>query len=139
MDEKTQEFVEVLKSMGVEGSGCDEWRVQDLEAALNVRFPAAYRAFLQLAGQGFRPFEGSHYAVEHDLAELQRIGRRILKHSGQRVPDDAFVFLTHQGFVALFFLLDDGPDPAVFEFVEGWPAIKQSSRFTDLLRARLTK
>ena len=134
IDADTESLMTVLRGGGVSGEPCDEWEVRDLEQQLRVEFPAAYRAFLHLAGHGFGPFEGSHYAVEDDLAELQRTGRRIFRADGGDLPGGAFVFFVHQGFVVRFVLLDDGPDPAVFEYVEHWPPVKQlAAKFSEFL------
>jgi hypothetical protein len=130
----TESLMEILRRGGVAGEPCDRWKVRDLEQQLGVEFPAAYRAFLRIAGRGFQPFEGSHYAVEDELADLQRAGRRIFQSDGGDLPGGAFVFFVHQGFVIRFFLLDDGPDPAVFEYVEHRPPARQlAARFSEFL------
>jgi SMI1 / KNR4 family (SUKH-1) len=125
IDAATESLMAVLRDGGVSGEACDEWEVRDLEAQLRVELPAAYKAFLLLAGRGFGPFEGSHYAVEDDLASLQRAGDRIFRGDGSELPGGAFVFFVHQGFVVRYFVLDDGADPAVFEYVEHWPPVEQ--------------
>lgn len=133
-DAATESLMAVLREGGVSGEPCDEREIRDLEAQLLVEFPPAYKAFLLLAGQGFGPFEGSHHAVADDLAEIQRAGRRIFRGDGSDMPDGAFAFFVHQGFVVRFFLLDGEADPAVFEYVERWPPVKQlSARFSDFL------
>jgi hypothetical protein len=111
IDASTSSFVTRLRDLGVSGEACDEWTVQDLEQRLRVNLPPAYKAFLILAGNGWEPLEGSHYTVEDDLANLQRSGQRIMKHDGGKLPDDAFVFLVHQGYACNFFLMQDGEDP----------------------------
>lgn len=121
----TQRFLAVLREGGVIGEPSDEWQVHELEQHLHVQFPAAYKAFLLLAGNGFPPFEGSHYALEDDLPELQRAGERIALRDGHNLPSGAFVFFAHQRVAARFFFLNDGDDPAVFEYVERCSASKQ--------------
>jgi hypothetical protein len=131
MDADTDELLAVLRDGGVRGDPCDDWEVRDLEQELRVELPSAYKAFLLSAGHGFGPFQGSHHAVDDDLAELQRVGRRILAKDGIKLPNGAFVFFAHQGVAIRFFLLDDGVDPAVFEYVEHQPPAKQlSDRFS---------
>src|SRR5438874_1603325 len=120
IDAATESLMGVLREGGVSGEPCDDWELRDLEAQLRVELPPTYKAFLLLAGRGFGPFEGSHYALD-DLAEVQRAGRRIFRADDSDLPGGAFVFFVHQGFVVRFFLLDDGVDPAVFEYVEHWP------------------
>ncbi len=125
IDAKTESLVALLRASGVNGEPCDEWAVRDLEQQFDVELPPAYRAFLLVAGNGCEPLEGSHYAVEDDLAGLQRSARSVMKHDGADLPPDAFVFLVHQGYALNFFLLNDGEDPAVYEYVQGMPPVRQ--------------
>jgi hypothetical protein len=125
IEAKTESFVKLLRECGVNGEPCDEWAIRELEQQLGVEFPPAYRAFVALAGNGCEPLEGSHYAVEDDLASLQRSAGRIMKHDGLDLLTDAFVFLVHQGHAFNFFLLNDGEDPAVYEYVQGMPPVRQ--------------
>src|SRR5438128_2277758 len=125
IDARTDSLVALLRDFGLKGEGCDEWTVRDLEQQLGVEFPPAYKAFLAIAGNGCEALEGSHYAVEDDLASLQRSGQRIMKHDGENLPADAFVFLVHQGYAFNFFLMQDGEDPPVYEYVEGMPPVRR--------------
>jgi hypothetical protein len=114
--------------------------VADTEAALGVALPPAYRAFLLLAGRGCGPLEGSQYAIEDELAELQRVGRRIATGAKTTLPDGAFVFLVHQGFVCLFFLCDESDDPVVYECVKGLgPPRSTSLRVSEWLSSEVAK
>jgi hypothetical protein len=136
----TISFVTRLRELGVTGEACDEWTVQDLEQQFGVELPPAYKAFLLLAGNGWEPLEGSHYAIEDNLANLQRSGQRIMKHDGGKLPDDAFVFLVHQGYACNFFLTQDGEDPPVYEYVEGMPSVRRvAARLTEWLVAELSR
>lgn len=125
VDPTTHEFIAMLRSAGVTGDSCDEWQVKDVEQTLGVELPPAYKAFLLLAGRGFGPFQGSQYAIEDDLSELQRAGASIFRSDRMTLPASAFVFFVHQGVAARFFLLGSDNDPAVFEYVERWPPAKQ--------------
>lgn len=134
IDAKTQSFVALLRDYGVNGERCDEWAVRDLEQQLGVELPPAYKAFLVVAGNGCEPLEGSHYAVEDDLASLQHTARRIMKRDGADLLTDAFVVLVHQGYAFNFYLLNDGEDPAVYEYVQGMPPVRQvAARFSEWL------
>jgi len=134
IDEVTQELMLVLRAGGVIGVECDKWQVRDIEQQLEVQLPASYKAFLLLAGSGFAAFEGSHYAVEDELQELQKVGRRVLQKDGGELPSGAFVFFVHHGYVVRFFLLNDGNDPSVYEYVQGWAPIKQlAARFSEFV------
>lgn len=140
IDSATDQFVSRLREAGVRGLPCDELSVADLERDLRLQLPAAYRAFLLIAGNGWEPLEGSHYSLEDDLAEMQRAGDRIAQHENTRLPVGAFVFFLHQGFACRFFLLQDGDDPAVFECAEGMgPISRVAPRFSEWLLAELSR
>ena len=137
IDATTNSFQALFRNSGVAGNPCDESVIDDLQRRLGVKFPPAYKAFLLLAGQGCQALEGSRYAVEDDLAELQRAGRRIAAHEKASLPVGAFVFLVHEGYACQFFLLHDMDDPAVFECVEGLgPPRPVSLRFSEWLLDR---
>ncbi len=139
IDAVTELFVTRLRDIGLKGEPSDEWTIWDLEKRLRVHLPAAYRAFLTLVGNGWEPLEGSHYAIEDDLVNLQRSGERIMKHEGA-IFADAFVFRVHQGYAFHFFLKQDGDDPPVYEYVEGMPEVQQVAiRFTDWLADELSR
>jgi hypothetical protein len=140
IDAVTESFMTRLRDLGVNGEACDESVVRDLEQQLRLEFPPAYKAFLIVAGAGWQPLEGSHYTIEDDLANLQRSGKRILKHKGARPPDGSFVFLVHQGYACNFFLLHDGEDPPVYEYAEGMAATQRvAHRFTNWLADVLSR
>jgi hypothetical protein len=141
IDVETQRYISLLGDAGVIGDPCDEWQVRNLEQQFRVTLPPAYKAFLMVAGKWFDPFEGSQYILEHDCgelqfdpAELQRAGRRIPQKDGTDLPVDALVFFLHQGVAVRFILLNDGDDPAVFEYVEHEPPAKQvAATFSEFL------
>jgi len=117
-NQETLDFVTALRTAGISGEPCDEPTVRDLEQRLGISLPPAYRAFLLVAGHGFLTWAGSHHALDDDIAELQLKGKRLLKSRGAGLPADAFVFLIHQGAAVRFFLLGDGDDPAVYQWVD---------------------
>jgi hypothetical protein len=134
----TDNFVTALRAAGISGDPCDERTLRDLEQQLGVVLPAAYRAFLLVAGRGFAAWTGSHHALDDDLPELQRMAARLLKKRGTSLPSDAFVFLVHQGAAVQFFLLGDGDDPAVYEWVdsaEPRPIKRVGQSFTSFVTA----
>jgi hypothetical protein len=140
IDAATDSFISLLRALGLNGEACDEWTVRELEQRLSVELPPAYKAFLAVAGNGWEALEGSYYAVEDDLASLQRSGERIMKHDGANLPVEAFVFRVHQGYTFNFFLAQDGEDPPVYEYVEGMPPVRRvAARFTEWLADELSR
>src|SRR5215470_14427273 len=107
IDDATLQMVALLREGGVTGVPCDEFQVQDLEQCLRVELPAAFKAFLMIAGNGFEPFEGSQYAVADDYADLQRQKGRILRKARMKSADASFAFFVHQGYMIRYFYLGD--------------------------------
>jgi hypothetical protein len=123
-DETTAAFAKALHASGIIGEPCNENMIRDLEQQIDVKLPAAYRAFLLVAGRGFPTWQGSHHTFDDIMGlddrrpPLQSWGDSLLKRHGSRLPDGAFVFFIHQGAALEFFLLDGGDNPAVFEWVD---------------------
>ena len=54
------------------------------------------------------------------------------------MPDDAFVFSMHQGYIFEYFRLKDGDDPPVHSFLETEPDARIiSGSFSEYLKARV--
>jgi hypothetical protein len=139
IDAITQRLMSEFREGGITGDPCDEWQIQDLEQEFGVKFPVAYKAFLLIAGHGCTALQGSHHAIDDDLAECQRSGKRIMERDGGKFPTGVFVFLVHQGFVCNFFVLDDGDDPPVYECVDRPPARQVSRHFSEWLLGNVTR
>lgn len=138
IDDQTVRYMATLSEGGLVGEPCDEWEVSDLEQHFQVKLPSAFKAFLMLAGKWFDPFVGSQYILErdgfYDAIELQQAAQRMLQRDGNKLLRDAFVFFVHQGVALRFFLLNDGDDPPVFEYVEHDPPAKQvATRLSEFL------
>src|SRR6266436_4346699 len=115
-DPATESYITIFRNSGVAGIPCSEWEISDVQRELGVELPPAYKAFLAIAGNGFEPLEGSLYAGEDNLSELQRAGRRIAadektallpgalpagsRRAGVRFPPSYKAFLLQHG--ALF-------------------------------------
>jgi hypothetical protein len=120
----------------LDGGGCTEAEIAGLETSMSLRLPAAYKAYLLLAG-GATPsvLTGSDCTL-HRLHSLQAGARELLRENGQpELPPGAFVFLMHQGYQFFFFVADGkNDDPPVFYYVEGKPGVaRRYERFSDLV------
>ena len=100
---------------------CNEHEVQELERAVGLKLPAAYKEFLLWAGHGAGwLMEGSRFYYD-DLLAIQETAREMLQEneSPDKLPDDAFVFWSHQGYQFSFFRTSQGDDPPVHHYCEG--------------------
>jgi hypothetical protein len=124
MDEAVAGFLSRYKSLGLSGTPATPQEVLALERQFGVMFPAAYKAFLLILGRdGGTDFVGSDCTVRH-LTKLREEAQELLRSSGSQfeLPEDAFVFLMHQGYSFAYFQADGKTeDPAVFSYLEGDP------------------
>jgi hypothetical protein len=99
-----REYLECFRSLGLKGSPCSASEVERLQNASALPLPAAYKAYLLIAGQAPPSvWFGSDCAVCH-LPSLRAAAERLLRESGRPpLPTEAFVFLMHQGYQ--FFLV----------------------------------
>lgn len=128
-------FVEQYRSLGLSGGPWDAKSIDRLEKHLGLPIPAAYRAYLEIAGSS-PPTEliGSDCHGSY-LFNLREWAIELLSESAGSLilPDDAIVFLMHQGY-QFFYIRADGKtaDPPVFYYFEGWTNFKQSHKqFSD--------
>ena len=120
-------------------SPCIDSEIDKVEASQNVSLPPVYRDFLKLMGRGAgRFFRGSDLYYP-DVLTLGEQAKHLLKEDGQpfELPDDAFVFLVHQGYQFFYFRTGSGDeDPVVYGYMEGeGKAIKRWIKFSDFLVA----
>lgn len=114
---------------------CDEKRIQELVRQFG-RLPAAYLEFMRYAGNGSF-WVGSDCSFD-DLPVLRGYADELLEENAfsKRLPDDAFVFWMHQGYMFCFFCLSDGDDPPVYYYSEGAVLsdfVKCSGSFTEYI------
>jgi len=99
--------------------GCSPREIEALQTTCGVRLPAAYVRFLEVVGVDCGDFlRGSDLALEW-LAGNQSGARALLEDdAGPPLPEDAFVFCSHQGYQFLFFIANGDPDPEVRDYLE---------------------
>lgn len=118
------ELLDVLVSANLcrreEIRGCSVQEVADLEASVGLVLPARYREFLLLAGKGAGEFYvGTDFFVPQILG-LNDDAAELLAENNESfaLPDDAFVFLMHQGYQFNYFRAGEGDDPPVYYYHE---------------------
>jgi hypothetical protein len=104
MDDTVLCFIDSYRTLGLTGKPLEPERVKALEHELGLPLPAAYRAYLLLAG-AYPPASlvGSD-CHDHYLLELRANAQRLLIECGAQfqLPENAVVFLMHQGYQFLY-------------------------------------
>lgn len=123
--------------------GCSEEEIQNLESRLKLNLPLAYKEFLRYAGKGLGDFEigSTIFYDDIDLVELQEIAKEFLIEDNApfKLPDDAYVFWMHQGYMFCFFKTSEGDNPPVHFHIEVGEREEQEikwnyqAHFTDFL------
>jgi hypothetical protein len=136
MGDAVRGYVERFRSVGLDGSPCTASEVEQQQNDSGLPLPAAYRAYLLIAGhEPPSAWVGSDCTVRH-LRRLRGDADRLLRESGRPpLPAEAFVFLIHQGYQFFYFVADGrSDDPPVFYYLEGEPEVVQRfDRFSDLV------
>ncbi len=123
---------------------CTEEEITELEKQVGLKLPKAYREFLLWSGNGLGSFEiGSVFFYKDELVEIQEIAREIMDAddlvgkpaSPDKLPDDAYIFWMHEGYMFTFFRTSEGDNPPVHFFREGENRIRWNyqEHFTDFL------
>jgi hypothetical protein len=144
----SQAFIKDLmqKLMALDGTklddfeGCTEKEIQLLMKTQNVeRLPQMYVEFMKAMGRsykskGLRFFVGEDIGYE-DALELKEVFAEVLKDENKdwQIPENAFVFWTHHAYIFYYFLIDEGDDPRIFEYIESKEPRKIADSFSQLL------
>lgn len=132
-------FVQHYRSMGLSGKPMVSATIARLETHWGRRLPAAYHAYLLIAGDSPpRKLVGSDCHADR-LFELHDWAIELLSESQNplTLPEDAIVFLMHQGY-QFFFIRADGTteDPPVYYYVEDRLEFERTDeRFSDWVAA----
>lgn len=102
--------------------GCAPDEVARVEALAGGKLPETYRGFLATFGRKAGSLFAGTDMFYPAVLDLRGFARELLAENGDpfALPDDAFVFSMHQGYVFLYFRLSEGSDdPAVWQYLEG--------------------
>lgn len=114
--------------------------VEQCEQALGSKLPNQYREFLLAIGHDAGLlFQGTDILFRNvdDLLELRKEAEDLLAENEETfiLPTDAFVFSMHQGYEFNFFVISEGNDPPVYQYVEGdGPPVLVWDSFSAFLR-----
>lgn len=99
---------------------CAEVEVTDLEKKFDVIFPAVYRVFLLSMGRGAGEYMLGSSCFYKDLFNIQEGAQELMVENHlPELPEKAFVFWMHQGYMFAYFIADGTPDPKVYFYTEG--------------------
>ncbi|WP_338555114.1 SMI1/KNR4 family protein [Paenibacillus sp. KS-LC4] len=126
MDKK--EIVSLLRECKIanenEIQGFSELEVDQCEQAIGTILPNQYREFLLAIGHDAGLlFQGTDILFRNieNLLELRKEAEDLLEENEEifNLPSDAFVFSMHQGYEFNYFVISEGNDPPVYQYVEG--------------------
>ena len=103
-------------------SPCRKEQMYSLEQQCRLSLPASYKEFLLWGGIWAGGFlEGSDGFYDNELYKLRKSAEELLKEEDfpYSLPEDAFVFNMHQGYIFWFFKTSDGDDPPVYGYKQG--------------------
>jgi len=108
----SKEFADLLikneLATSEELQGCSEKEIEQLEKHIDAKLPQSYREFLALMGHNAGIFRRGTDYLYKDLFNLTGDTKEILMDGPFKLPDDAFVFSSHQGYIFVYFRLSDG-------------------------------
>ena len=109
---------------------------QFAEQFLPDRLPAEYLEFMRYAGNGLF-WVGSDCNFQ-SVPLLREWAEELLTENSSplSLPDDAFPFRMHQGYMFWFFRLSEGDDPPVYFYTEERPLtdfVRVSDSFTEFI------
>jgi hypothetical protein len=138
-------FIEKLIQSGAASfwnlRGCFKSEILALEKHSGFKLPGIYRDYLSKMGYSAgKLFIGTDVSYKW-LFELRDFLQETLEtdESGIELPENIFVFSSHQGYIYHFFYVVEGiEDPPVFGYKEGDLFVKKiNESFSDFLLASL--
>ena len=136
MNDAVHDFVDRFRALGLRGGPATEPEIDYLEQSSHLRLPASYKAYLLIAGREPPDAWVGSNCLLRDLPGLREAAEQLLRDNGQPpLPEDAFVFIMHQGYQFFYFIADGKQDdPPVFYYLEGEPAVvRRFERFSELV------
>lgn len=133
-----QAIGQFLRSRNNSLKGCSKVDVQKLESYFNVCLPDVYKIFLFSMGHDAGKFMRGTSAFYKELFILREDLKDMLDEQGIALPDETFVFWSHQGYQFAFFYTNNGDNPPIYFYREGEAAIKKvANGLTDFLTGEL--
>lgn len=118
--------------------GCSEAEIDELERSEGCKLPQRYRDFLGLMGHNAGKFNQGSSFLYHRVFGLTKYAKETMASGPFQLPENTFVFFSHQGYIFAYFKLSEGDNPPVFTYMEGEQApILWGNSFTEYLEKAL--
>lgn len=97
--------------------GCSEKEIEQLEEHIGAKLPQTYREFLTLMGHDAGIFwRGTDYLYK-SVFNLTEYVRETMMDGSFKLPNDAFVFSSHQGY---FLRISDCRMATILQYIVIW-------------------
>ncbi|WP_157392378.1 SMI1/KNR4 family protein [Nocardia terrae] len=119
-----QELIDEHRARLTAFNGCSDAEIEAVEAQIGGRFPAVFRQYLlQMGEECGGLFRGSDRAGIRGFDRLRADAREIVDEvgAGWRLPTDAAIVLTHQGYMFDYVRAVGGFDTPVMRWTDGKP------------------
>lgn len=116
--------------------GCTAAEIEQIAADAGHPLPAAYRGFLATLGRGAGRFYVGTDIFYPSVLGLTDAARNLVgeDEAGLRLPEDAIVFIMHQGYQFMFIRATEGDDPPVYYYMEQSGVFeRKADKLTDFL------
>lgn len=113
-------FLLTLEEASYPMKSCDEHDILKLKNLIPTKeLPLTYLEFMYRAGNGIEFLVGTQYSMKY-IAELKEWAVELLDENKfpEKLTDNQFVFMMHQGYMFWYFNLDEGDNPSVYFYDE---------------------
>ena len=129
------EIVKKMLKKNVKIVGCSEAQISLIEESVGGKIPECYREFLRSMGMDTVPdktqenwydyagFTGEDVFFKDDILKLNNELQEQLDEDNRpdlQLLENDFVFFSSQGYIYAFFKLDEGDNPPVYGYEEGY-------------------
>jgi len=102
--------------------GCTPNEILEIEASQDVKLPSSYKEFLSKMGKRAGYLSVGTTIFYPGILRLKIFMTELLEEYDSvafRLPPNAFVFKSHQGYMYSYFICNSTDDPIVYNYVAG--------------------
>ncbi|WP_452219930.1 SMI1/KNR4 family protein [Lacinutrix salivirga] len=125
-----------LRDNKTELLGCSSDEIKKIEQEIEFSLPKSYLEFLEIMGKGmlkdietpnyydYGTFKGTYIFYDSILKHKEWLINQLNEYNRQdlaeKITETEFIFYDHQGYLFAFFKLDEGDNPPVYGYEEGY-------------------